>query len=703
MSHLPLVARPRARRRRAVPIARCVPIGLLACFIFLGAAAASAQEVRPAPPPALTLDQALDLTLGTAPEPALAREAARRAAGREQSAAGIFDLGLALTTSFEHAEGALTRGALQREFDRREIRRILIADFTAIADDLDAQLADIDARPRPDCRGFARLVIDGVDICLSERDTSLAATYEELVEIALREAADDPVRQEELRELRDAQLLILRDTLARTSDVLRQNALANQQALDLLGVIPEDEVRETFAFDLRARRLLRNGMDLGFGVVLEGVEDNFDGKDLLASLGGKGLPNAFLGFIGLTLDAPLGEGFGVDSATAPARAAELDARAAGFEVGHRAAGALRSTLSSYWRTAAAVERLELLRRAEALETRLLEIVDGLIEGDVVPGALRPRIEGRLASARSDIASAELELRRARFALAAALGTDAAQEANAPRVAATLAEVPEAARLARLDVPSLVELALARRGDLEAARLRTEASSVLARAAERDLRRRVDLSVSIGYSGLYETFDDEIYDLEAFWEAFSGDLVGPSATVTLTTELPRGNRVSRARLDQSQSLARRSEIATRDLRRSIELRVASLVGSLAETAAEAERLRTSVVAYGESLEAAQARFEAGEATIADTVLTEELATFAALRQVDVRQRWQALLAELYFTTGMLVEPGRVTEVPQREPFAVDRLTALIDAAGSVSTGSHEAQPVLAAARVARGTR
>ena len=56
----------------------------------------------------------------------------------------------------------------------------------------------------------------------------------------------------------------------------------------------------------------------------------------------------------------------------------------------------------------------------------------------------------------------------------------------------------------------------------------------------------------------------------------------------------------------------------------------------------------------------ARFRAGEASLIDTILTEERLTFALIDLVRARQTYATVLANLKFEAGILLENGGAPE-------------------------------------------
>ena len=599
-------------------------------------------------------EEAVMLALERDEEVARAAQRAEVRRGVVGDLEGAFDARFDFTLSYQRSQGQLVRAQREFEDDRRDVHRVIIDEFTLINEDLERQLARTDSRPIPDCRDLI-LVVDGTEVCLSDFQASNARTFQEFLATVI-DQQDAPAEREVLELILQQQLDNLRMTLANVVIDLRNQIANSEVALENLGVIPDIQKRYTLQFDLRLRKLLRNGIELSAGTILDSVEDNFDGKSLRASLGGKGIPNAFITFVGFEVVAPLRKGFGAKVSQAPVRAAQLNARAALEQWLHRANESALAAALGYWNLVASDERTGLLERAVALDRELLEIARALVEGDEIPRSDLALVRARLASAQQRLSEARDALLVSRLDLAETLGLEVLSLGQAPTATESLPAGFSPAEASRLK--SLVESTEVspHRYDVAAADKRREAAEILVDGAKRNLRRRLDLDFAVGYTGLFESFEKEIYNLDGFRRSFKSKQSGPTGLLRLSFDLPRRNRIARAQSQQAESLSRQGEIIATDLRRQVELRLAQVTSSLEVAARELERRELALEQWEATLQAARERFRAGEESVVDMILTEEELTSARLARVAARSLLARLLEQLRFELGGLVTEG-----------------------------------------------
>ncbi len=207
-----------------------------------------------------------------------------------------------------------------------------------------------------------------------------------------------------------------------------------------------------------------------------------------------------------------------------------------------------------------------------------------------------------------------------------------------------------------------------RRDVEAAMRREEAAVILQRGAETDLRSRLDLSASLFYTALGEVGDvatedqDEngrpIYRRDGFGEAYDR-WVGPSFTLTLDYEKPLGNNSAKGRLAARDAERRTRAIETGDLKRQVRLNVARTASALIETIGRLKQTQAASQYYDQTITAELSRFRAGEATLINTITTEQQATETDLSTIAAQQAVANLLAQLRFESGTLVTNSTVS--------------------------------------------
>jgi outer membrane protein TolC len=205
-----------------------------------------------------------------------------------------------------------------------------------------------------------------------------------------------------------------------------------------------------------------------------------------------------------------------------------------------------------------------------------------------------------------------------------------------------------------DTSKLVTAAGARRADLESATLRERAAQASARGAETDKRSRLDV-VSETYMSAID--EKKIANTLDRW-------VGPSQSVRLELEHPFGNNVAEGRYAQRRAEASQRLIDAQDLRRQIQLAVVRTTMQVRQAAGRLEQSRLGVDASQRTTTAEIERFRSGEATLIDTLITEQQLVDARLALVSAQAELATFLAQLRFETGTLV---RFTDL---QPMVID---------------------------------
>lgn len=124
------------------------------------------------------------------------------------------------------------------------------------------------------------------------------------------------------------------------------------------------------------------------------------------------------------------------------------------------------------------------------------------------------------------------------------------------------------------------------------------------------------------------------------------------------EKPLGNNTQRGQLAQREAESEQLRIAQTDLNRQIKLSVVENAGTLQETVARVQLAQAAVGFYQTVVDAELARFGIGEATLLNTVVTQQQQNDALLTLVAARQDLAQQIARLRFQTGTLVTDGAV---------------------------------------------
>jgi outer membrane protein TolC len=591
------------------------------------------------PPGGIGLDEVVRLTLQHDPAMKHQEATVRFQDGVVQERSGPFDFTIGGNLFYDYRVSEMTENRKQSERDKRNRIADGLTNLKASADEA-GRLVELLGKARESAPGAAPIgdiarvsptvaaTVQTLDALISTSDPQLRT---QLLDIR-RDFLDTTVRQ--FQEMLVTELNTYNDGKIR---------LAN------LGEAPADEVFYTGGFSLQASRLFRSGVS--FQPFIDAAVDgaNFRGKLRSSDYGGKGLQDLFTFHAGAGFVVPLGRGRGARAVTAGERAAVIERDAGRLALQHQgAASALVATLA-YWDLRAAEEAATIASRSFEMQKKLVGLTRELIEVDELPRAELARAQAAEARAGARADEARRAVHQARVALATVMGVSSTGDDTLPKGRDPFPTPPDPSLLTDQQIAGLVDAALSHRLDLAVARRRQVAGRTLEDAARTNLRPRFDLTFSSWLTALEERSVARAIDR---W-------VGPSAEVSLQVERPINNNYFLGQLAQRQAESRQREISAVDLERQVRLGVVQAVSSLRETVERVRQTEAAVGFYRSTIEADVERFRTGDATLIDTVLTEQHETEAQLALIAARQELARLIARLRYETGTLVVDGIVT--------------------------------------------
>ncbi len=614
--------------------------------VVVSLSAAAAEPPLPQPdyqPPLLSqrsipLLEAIRITLEHDPAIKLQAETVRQRRGLAQQAAGLFDLTLLGTASYEYVQSEFStreREAMQKKRD--DIRKDLEKTENRLRDlqeRLDEILANRDA------------LLEGREPPIRFDDPLLEAQFQLLYQRYLEAPPEE--KQQILNDL----LAILRSkelqVRADMADDLASAAEAREK-LRKLGTVPRIQRSYEGALSLQLTKLYRNGMSLAPFVDLSGGGLSYQGKPKDEEFGGPGVKDSYNARIGFSVGIPLGRGRGLASAGAVEQAAMLDVAASLDALTHAAAVSVLNTTLAYWSALAAQQVVEVHSRSTQLQSQLKELAEVLIQADELPRVELVRVQAREAEVQALLEGSRRAAHEARLALARTMGLEVLATTDAPTPEDDFPAVPARVELACANASQLAAAALERRLDYRAAVHLQESGKVLWRAAAIDLAPRADLTYSTWYGALAE--DSDV--LEGLKGVASGRWAGPSARLGLTYEKPYENNAQKGKLEVAAAGFRQRAITTRDLERIIKASVVRELASLREAARQLARTEEAVALHRQAVENEMEKLRMGAATVIDTILTEQRYVDAQLSLIAARQQVAQILARLRYETGTLV--------------------------------------------------
>jgi outer membrane protein TolC len=590
------------------------------------------------PAEGITIEEAVKVTLQHSADLLTSEAEVARRQGVLQEQQGPFDLTLLANTTYSRRIQEMTESRKAEERKKRE-------DLQAIVDK-GPETIEAAQNARNTLGRVQSSPIGSVPASDLQRDLgpTLAATIQMLDQLIVTATpAERPGFEAIRREVLDQAVAAADVQLAEA-----QNTLSGAQtSLNNIGPPPVDEVFNDTTFSIQLSKLFRSGLSLA--PFFDGAYSTtgFSGKPHQKEFGGKGLTDLYTFHAGVQTIAPLARGRGAQSVGALERAADLDHQSSQAALRHQASANALNTALAYWQLRAAQEMVTIATQSLEFQQKLVQLTQGRAAD--LPGAELARAQASAARAEAQLRDAQRTLKDARVGLAIAMGVAATDDdATLPRARD---EFPAAPAALPAPTAGVLGQAASRREDLAAASRLTEASSVLVESARINTRPLLDLSTGAWYTALDEGSGRNALDR---W-------VGPSVGVSLQFEKPFGNNLLRGQLAQRQAEAAQRRIDQSDLARRINLGVVQSVGTLQETAARVQQANQAVTLFQAVIDAQFQRLQSGDASVIDTVTTEQQQVDSRLALVSARLELARQIAELRFRTGTLTS-GRDVRGP-----------------------------------------
>jgi outer membrane protein len=335
------------------------------------------------------------------------------------------------------------------------------------------------------------------------------------------------------------------------------------------------------------------------------------------------------------------------AAAASESAAHLEWEATKQDLRFVVARGVLATVSSYWNLVAARKNLEVAIEGEASVRQMVAETRKLIEADEIPAADLNLVKANLLDRTASRITAEQALLDARQRLAQAIGlayADVATLEPADEFPPRNSEPP----VAQDAQARLVEMAMQRRADLAAARLREDSARALTSAARNNLKPQLDVNAAVGYAGLAEGNSNS-----QLANALGQNLGRANVGVSLSYQWPFDNNIARGRYLQQSALYDQSTIRIASVERTIGLGVESALSSVVRSAMQVVESEQTVGLYRITLENERMKHKLGSATLIDILSVNDRLLNARLGNISFRLNYLNALARLNFETGALL--------------------------------------------------
>ena len=494
--------------------------------------------------PAITLGDAVLLTLRHSPVIVQGSQSVRLAQGRYQEARGVFDPTLRLAPSATWTLQQIPPGLRGREFSKRETIRIIRDNFTILTEALRGMIANTSTTP-PRCPSDLQLLLDDTGV-LDFSGTTLNLDLVDPTEAALRGVdrsiqgvvvnLGDDLGSIDLSDIcsrgprklfspeaflgvwREAIRVIdfsggrgLQGVLESVSQIPLETRILQEEitrtvaqranlALDRLGPVASDELTRNVTLDVNFFKPLRSGLSLGANFQMQAQEHNFVDKPLDPTFGGLDTPPQFFTTFDGTVTVPLGRGRGSRATAASERAARAMVTSEEEQLRHSTSEEVFRTVLGYLDVIAAQQRVQVVDASLARQREILRLSQLRVNAGQIAGIELERVRAREATVLGQLNQAQADLNSARVSLADTIGVtvDSVEASPLP------AEAFAAATMTVPDTQKLIEQALALRRDTRAATARREAAAALFEGAKTEARPLFDVTLTVGMSNLYES-------------------------------------------------------------------------------------------------------------------------------------------------------------------------------------------------------
>jgi len=336
------------------------------------------------------------------------------------------------------------------------------------------------------------------------------------------------------------------------------------------------------------------------------------------------------------LSLPLWQGGRIDRRRADVRVAALAQDSAGAELEARWIELERAAGRAYWAWVGAGLRLAAQRDLLALAEDRDEWLGKQIAAGGVPAVEGLENRRAILERRARIVAAERALQQAAFDLARHL-RDADGEVRPPAPARLPGAFPEPQR--SLDaLERTIQDAWDRRPDLRRLALQREAAAVELKLARNDRSPRVDLDA-------YASRDIGAVDPAYAYLRPAEFVVGVSV------ELPLALRGARGRLRRAEAELGRIDAELRMARDAVALEIRDAYSALDAAYARVGLAREQLAAAHELERAERSRFRLGDSTLLLVNLREQVATDAALQELDALGEYHRAHVDLRAAAGL----------------------------------------------------
>lgn len=367
-------------------------------------------------------------------------------------------------------------------------------------------------------------------------------------------------------------------------------------------------------------------------------------------IGTNGINNSFdnlasqnQGNVSFSIRLPLLRNRG-EAAAAGENSANLEWEASKQDLRYTISQNVLTTVTAYWGLLAASKNLEIAHQAENSVRQMMNETRKLIEADERPAADLNVVRANFLDKTASRLSAEQALFDARQKLGQAMGLPY-QQINAIETADEFPSLDTDPSALSGRLTRLIDLAMRHRADRASVLLRQDSAKVLTGAAHTNLKPRLDVTFSVGYSGLAEG--------GSTIGGLSQNRGGANIGTFISYEWPFDNNAARGHYLQQSAAYDQSTIRAATVERNIGIGVESALTGLTRSALQLKKTEETVDLYRISVKNEQTKYRLGTSTMIDVLSVNDRFLMARLNNIAYLLGYFNALARLNFEIGTLI--------------------------------------------------
>ncbi len=396
-------------------------------------------------------------------------------------------------------------------------------------------------------------------------------------------------------------------------------------------------VQDALSVQLAVQKMFRNGIVFA---------PQFTYSDSLNKFGNESTDSTS-GFLGFSVEIPLGAGLGPNNPSAAAeRALALEVAAAVSTLEFTVSQQIYNTVSAYWNCLLNQTNVRISRSNEDSARRLVEITEALIRGYVEPAIQLAQAKANLEQYTAQRIAAEQQQSLASQQLAVAMGFTPMELLNEPLIIDPF-PTPQADEVLTTDkIKALIELAISLRCDVRSDKQLVEANRVLVSGAENALLPEIDLILG---GGLQQGDNTQ----SVTGRRTTDSQRGLAAAATLSVSWPIFNNTAKGELVQSQAQLQQARVQAS----LTESQVASDVITSAKSVILMRNALTEAMASAQdsltSVKAQQTLFTMGMTSLTEVITTQTNLANAQLTVATYQSNYASAVLGLRYATGTLL--------------------------------------------------